>query len=79
MAAILFYRLFEDKIVFLRGPIALDLGAMVGIMVGSFLARIGYRERERARRRRERRALRDWEGYKAIVREGYKNNYPFLK
>lgn len=75
LASILLYYLFEGTAMYLRGILSLDLGAMAGVMVGLPVARAGYNERERARRRRERRALRDFEGYKRIVREGNKK-YP---
>ena len=71
LATILFYRLLEGNVIYLRSLISLDLGAMAGVSVGILVGRAGYREREKARKRRERRALRDWEGYKRCIREGY--------
>ena len=76
LASILLYYFLEGTAMYLRGILSLDLGAMAGVMVGLPVARAGYNERERARRRRERRALRDFEGYKRIVREGNKK-YPY--
>ena len=75
LSAMIFYRLLDGTVIYLRGLLALDLGAMAGVMVGLFIARAGYNERERARRRRERRVLRNWEVYKAMVRESCEKNF----
>lgn len=75
LSAMIFYRLLDGIVIYMRGLLALDLGAMAGVMVGLFIARAGYNEREKARKRRERRALRNWEVYKAIIREGCEQNF----
>ena len=69
LASVIFYHLSADIEFYLRVLIALDLGAMAGASVGLFVGRAGYNERKRIQKRRERRALRDFEGYKNYLRE----------